>query len=80
MRTDESMAGTRAAGVQNAGYVEPHVVEPDAFTREDPVDAQALGGGRTENSQGFLGGHGVQVAAFSDAGTHGAAARGWPPR
>ena len=30
-------------GFQDAGYVEPHVVDPDALAGEDPVDARVVG-------------------------------------
>ena len=64
--------GGEHGGVQDAGYVEPHVVEPDPLAGEDPVDPEALGGGRAEHGDGFLGGRRVEVAALGHAGAHGA--------
>ena len=41
--------------VQDAGHVEPHVVEPDPLAGVDPVDPEALGGRRAEYSRRALG-------------------------
>ena len=40
--------------VEDAGDVEPHIANPDPFSLEDPVDAQALGRGRAEHGDGLL--------------------------
>ena len=65
------MVGGEDGGVEDAGHVEPHVVGPDPLAGVDPVDAEALGGGRAEHGDGFLGGRRVEVAALGDGGADG---------
>ena len=63
--------GGEDGGVQDAGDVEPQVVEPDPLAGVDPVDPEALGGGGAEHGDGLLGGRGVEVAALGDGGADG---------
>lgn len=55
---------------EDAGYVEPPVIRPDALTGKDPVDPETLRSSGTEDCDGLLGGRRVEVAALSDAGPH----------
>ena len=70
-RAPRSRRRGKYGGLQDAGHVEPHVVEPDPFAGEDPVDTEPLGGRRAEHGDGLLGGRGIEVVALRHAGTHG---------
>jgi len=52
--------GGEDGGAQDSGDVEPLAAEPDAFSGEDPVDAEALGGQGAEHRDRLSGGGGVR--------------------
>src|SRR5207249_1124739 len=60
--------GGESCGVEEAGEVEPHASQPDAFAGVETVDSEPLCCGVAENSVRLLGGGGVEVAAGGDRG------------
>lgn len=58
--------GSQYCRVQDASDVEPLVAEPDALTRKDSVETEALGGESAEHGDRLLGGRSVEIAAMSN--------------
>ena len=60
------MSGASTAGVEDSRDVEPLATEPDALSREDPVDPSRWAASAPSTAAGSRGGRGIEEAALRE--------------